>query len=119
MHLDEIKKLKLHGDILQDSATIEKYSHDASLFEVKPEIVIFPQSSEDIQKLVRYIDEVKAKDPSISITARAAGTCMSGGSLNTSIIIDTTKYMNHVKEIGNDYVVAEPGMFYRDFEKKT
>jgi len=44
---------------------------------------------------------------------------MTGGSLTTSISLVFTKYMNRVLEVGADYAVAEPGAYYRDFEKAT
>ena len=55
----------------------------------------------------------------MSLTARSAGTDMSGGPLNDSIILDFMKYFNHILEVGEDYAVTEPGVFYRDFEKET
>src|SRR6185295_2350599 len=36
-----------------------------------------------------------------------------------SVSLVFTKYMNRMLRIGEDYAEAEPGMFYRDFEKKT
>jgi FAD/FMN-containing dehydrogenase len=33
--------------------------------------------------------------------------------------MEFTPYMNALKEIGKDYAVVEPGMYYRDFEKTT
>ena len=117
---EEIKKF-FKGDVLDDEETLLRYSHDASLFEVKPQIVVFPKNKEDIKNLVNWVNENKDKYNHLSITARSAGTDMSGGPLNESIIIDFTKYMN--KLIGSDLnssepnITVEPGMFYVDFEK--
>ncbi len=55
----------------------------------------------------------------LSISVRAAGSCMSGGSLNESIIVDVTKYMNGIKRLVKDEAVVLPGTFYRDFEVET
>src|SRR5260221_529405 len=91
--------LHIEGDITTADADRVRYSHDASIFEVKPEVVIYPKNSEDIQKIVSWVKEHKSSDPKLSITARAAGTDMSGGPLNESIILDVTKYLNHVLEV--------------------
>ena len=115
---DEIKKF-FKGDVLDNNETLIEYSHDASLFEVKPKVVVFPKDTEDIQNLIKYVNENKDKDPTLSITARSAGTDMSGGPLNESIIIDFTKYMNRLISFEGDRITIEPGMFYRDFEKET
>ncbi|OGD30673.1 hypothetical protein A3A18_01765, partial [Candidatus Azambacteria bacterium RIFCSPLOWO2_01_FULL_44_84] len=55
----------------------------------------------------------------LSLTARSAGTDMSGGPLNESIIVEFNKYFNHIREVGEGYAVTEPGVFYRDFEAET
>jgi FAD/FMN-containing dehydrogenase len=44
---------------------------------------------------------------------------MSGGGLNTSIIVAFQKYFNHKPKITGNYAITEPGVFYRDFEKET
>lgn len=118
MKIDELKKI-IKGDVSVDEESLQKYSHDASLFEVKPEVVVFPKDSEDVQALVRFVIEQKISDKNISITARSAGTDMSGGPLGESIIMDTTKYLNKIISIDEEKGVVEPGCFYRDFEVET
>jgi FAD/FMN-containing dehydrogenase len=46
-------KQNFKGDIDYAEKTLDTYSHDASLFEVRPQVVMFPKDSEDIQSLVR------------------------------------------------------------------
>lgn len=115
---EEIKKF-FKGDVLDNEDVLKKYSKDASLFEVRPKLVVFPKDKEDVENLVRWVGENKEKDPTLSITVRAAGSCMSGGSLNESIVMDVTIYMNKEYGIENNEIRVEPGMFYRDFEPKT
>lgn len=115
---DAIKKI-FKGDIEITETVLKNYSHDASLFEVRPTAILYPKDSEDIQKLVSWVSSHKEIYPELSITARSAGTCMSGGSLNHSLILDFTRYMNNVIEITSEYGVVEPGCFYRDFEKES
>lgn len=122
------------GDVVIDQN--EKYARDWSLFSIMPSAVIFPRNSQDIQMIVHKVSEEKKHNPSLSITARAAGTDMTGGPLNDSLILDTTKYMSGVLEIhrhtpytqqsffGHHYDVTGnvrvlPGTYYRDFEKIT
>jgi FAD/FMN-containing dehydrogenase len=84
MNLDALKKT-FTGDIQTDAATLETYSHDASLFEVRPQVVVFPRHAQDVCTLVRWANQERAEGRSVSLTPRSAGTCMSGGSLNDSI----------------------------------
>ena len=84
----------LDGEVLDDNETLKKYSRDASLFEVWPKLVIWPKHSDDIKKVVKYVSGKRGADnkkyEDLSITVRAAGSCMSGGSLNESIIVSCT-----------------------------
>lgn len=115
----ELKKV-IRGEVDDSPEALELASRDASLFRVVPEVVIHPQDSEDVAAAVRFVAEKKEQPKShISITVRAAGTDMSGGPLNTSIILDTTKHLNRMLEIDENHAVAEPGMYFRDFDKET
>ena len=67
----------------------------------------------------------------VNLTARSAGTDMSGGPLTESVVVEFTKYFNHIKEVVEEtqdsvkgvdvsgYAVTEPGVYYRDFDKAT
>jgi FAD/FMN-containing dehydrogenase len=121
MDTNLLQKLKqvIKGDILTDDQTLTAYSHDASLFEVKPQIVVYPKDEKDVQALVKFVTQNKKNHPSLSLTARSAGTDMSGGSINESIIVAFEKYFNHTPKIQGNVATTEPGVFYRDFEKET
>lgn len=112
--LDQIKEV-IKGEVLTDEETLTKNSRDASVFEVKPQVVVAPEDAGDISELVNLV----SKNPGLSLAARAAGTDMSGGSLTDSIMVSFTQNMNHILEVGNGYAVVEPGVMYRDLEKAT
>ncbi len=107
----------LEGEVSVDEATLNEHSRDASLFYVKPELVVFPRTTKDIQELVRYTAS-HAKQ-GLSLTVRSGGTCMSGGPLNESIIVDVNKHLRAIRRVGNHEATVEPGVFYRDFEQAT
>lgn len=116
--LVELRKI-FEGDIATDSATLLEYSHDASLFEVTPQVVVFPKNQKDVESLVDFVAKNKQKYPHLSLTARSAGTDMGGGSINDSIIVVFTKYFNQTPTIHENIATSQPGVFYRDFEKET
>lgn len=111
------------GDIATDTETLTKMSRDTSIFTRTPSVVVYPKNADDVSRIVRVIREHKENGEHVSLTARSAGTCMSGGPLSTSVVAVFTKYINHVCSVGHDnqggYAVTEPGVFYRDFEKET
>jgi len=115
---DEIQKV-VQGEVQSDEATLITYSHDASLLEVKPKVVVFPKNADDVKAVVKYVTEHKAEDGSLAITARAAGTCMAGGAIGESIILDFMSHMHGVLGFTGEEVKVLPGTFYRDFETET
>jgi FAD/FMN-containing dehydrogenase len=124
---EEIQKI-FKGEVEDSPEVLKTYSKDASIFEVRPKLVLFPTDSTDVQNLVKWVSENKDKyaDPDknkdwagLSITARCAGTDMSGGAIGESLIIDFTRHMNKLISFEGDRITVQPGMFYRDFEKIT
>ncbi len=107
------------GEITDAQEDIQKASRDTSLFKRIPSLVVYPTNTKDVSALVKVVRTAKENDNSISVTARSGGTDMSGGPLTTSIVASFTKHMNHIIEVGDDYAVTEPGVYYRDFEKET
>ena len=117
--LDELKTL-IKGDVVSDNQTLSDYSHDASLFEIKPQVVVFPKDEEDVKALVKFVNDNKKKNnPTLSLTGRSAGTDMSGGSINESVIVAFGKYFNQTPVMNGNIATTQPGVFYRDFEKET
>ncbi len=116
--ISELRK-NFSGDIENDPSTLAEYSHDASLFEVKPQIVVFPKNEKDVASLVKFTESNKKNHPTLSLTARSGGTDMGGGSINDSIIVAFGRYFNHTPIIDDRMAITEPGVFYRDFEKET
>lgn len=116
----DLRNAGFEGDIALDAATRDLYSHDASMFELMPEVVVSPKHSRDVQALIGWVNNVKEKqNRHISITARAAGTDMGGGAITESVLMDMTKYFNNIGPVTKTSAQVEPGVYYRDFEKAT
>ena len=122
-----IQKIKiLNIEYSNKKVVLDKFSKDASIFTISPRVVFFPKSKDEIINIFNFVQEWN-NDPFIkdnnklSISNFGAGTDMSGGPLGDSVIISHTKYLNKIIEWGEDkdgdYVVLEPGVFYRDYEK--
>ncbi len=145
MLTDDLKKL-IKGDVSVDETELQKYGHDYSIFSIKPQAVVEPKSADDVEALVKWAASTNKKGAHVSLTARAAGTDMSGGPLNDGVIVSFTKYLNKIKEIksplsgtkredkkhsnilqnvrmfdsglADGYAVVEPGVYFRDLEKE-
>ncbi len=114
----ELAKL-IKGEVDDSAETKEAFSHDASMFEMAPELVVAPKDSKDVQELVKYVSENKKKHKDLSLTVRSGGTDMSGGAINDSIILDFAKHFNKIHKVSKKSASAQPGVFYRDFEAET
>jgi FAD/FMN-containing dehydrogenase len=117
-HAEDITRV-ISGEVESSPETLTEYSHDASLFEVMPEAIAYPKDSADVMALVRYVNEHKTDGSNLSLTARSAGTDMSGGAVNDSIIVDFNRHFTSILEVTPTTAHTQPGVFYRDFEKAT
>lgn len=115
----KLVKAGFKGELDDSAAAKEFYSHDASLFEIKPELIACPKDALDVETLVKFVADNKKSHPHLSLTARSAGTDMAGGAINDSIIVDFNKHFTETSEVTRTHARTQPGVFYRDFEKRT
>ena len=116
-----IKKLRevLAGDVSVSEDDLGYYSTDGGVFELSPTAIVFPKDTNDVSALVKTVDAIHQNgNDRISLTARGNGTDQGGGPINTGIIIDFMKYMNQILEIGDDYVIVQPGCLYGRLQKE-
>lgn len=115
----KLKQAGFSGETDTSPETRDFYSHDASMFELTPQAVVMPKDSQDVQQLVKMVAVAKKSQPGLSLTARSAGTDMSGGAINDSIIVDFNKHFRKVQKVTATTAHVQPGVFYRDFEPHT
>ena len=88
------------------------YEYDGSVDKARPEMVIFPRSTEDVVAIVKITNEYN-----IPIVGRGAGTGLSGGSIprHGGVIIGFAR-MNRVLELDleNERAVVQPGVVNLD-----
>lgn len=93
------------GEVLLDEWSRQVYSVDASHYEIAPAAVVCPADAQDVREVLRL-----AHSKGVPVTARGAGTGLLGQSLSDGgLVLDFTKHMNRVIEVGGDYVIVEPG----------
>lgn len=107
------------GDIETDIKDRENYAHDASMFELMPQVVLAPKTANDIGLVVQTANNYKNKLPNLSITVRSAGTDMGGGAIGDSIVLDVRRHLNQMYTVSKTEAHTQPGVYYRDFEKTT
>lgn len=113
---EQLRALNL-GEVSDDEASLDAASRDASLFEVRPRVIVAPRNVGDLAKIIRFVSD--HPDEKLSLTPRSGATDMTGGPLTESIVVDVAKHFNQIKEVGDGFAITQPGVFYRDFEKAT
>jgi glycolate oxidase len=88
------------------------YEYDGSVDKARPELVVFPRSTEDVVSIVRITREYD-----VPIVGRGAGTGLSGGAIPRAggVLIGFAR-MNRILEIDleNERVVLQPGVVNLD-----
>jgi FAD/FMN-containing dehydrogenase len=111
--LDELKTI-LKGEVLTDKSVLNKYSHDASIYELAPSAVLSPMDSKDIENLVSFINAHRHIYPSLSITPRGAGTDMSGGAISDSLLINMADHFTKIHSASSNLLHTQAGASIRD-----
>lgn len=86
------------GNVFDTPDILEKYSTDQSVLKIKPKFVAFPESTDDVRKLMRFFDQLATKDIKVSLTVRGSGLDETGADLTNDVVISTEK-LNRLLEI--------------------
>ena len=86
------------GNVFDDPEILDAYSMDQSALKVRPKFVAFPESTEDIRKLMRFFNQIATKDIPVSVTPRGSGTNDGGADLSSGLVISMNK-LNRLLEI--------------------
>ncbi len=94
------------GEVLDDSYSLGMYATDASIYQVKPVVVVIPLDEEDVRQALSLANHYK-----VSILPRGGGTSLAGQSIGKSMILDFSKHINKIIEINaaEKWVRVQPG----------
>ncbi len=98
---------RVEGEVLSDRLHRSLYATDASIYQIVPDAVVLPRSAEDVAAAVQAC----AKH-GVPITARGAGTGLTGGAVNRGVILDCSRHLNRVLGIDVERRAArvQPGV---------
>jgi len=112
--INRLKDIVGHNHVLHSDMDLTLYGYDASLEKGKPDVVVLPNSTEEVSKVVRLAHEEK-----IPIIGRGSGTNLSGGTIPVKggIVVHFSR-MNRVLEVDipNRTVTVEPGVITLDLQ---
>ena len=92
--LDILKQQNFKGDIEWRFSERLMLATDNSIYEMLPDACLYPKENADVAMVMRLLAEEKFQD--IKLSARGGGTGTNGQSLNTGIILDTSRYLTKI-----------------------
>lgn len=106
--VDEIKKIVGEGDVRTSLEERRCYSYDARLDGEIPDLIVFPQSAEEVSKIL-----VLANIHGFPVIPRGQGSGLTGGSVPVQggVVLSMMK-MNRILQIDTENLIAvvEPGV---------
>ncbi|HEV7344452.1 MAG TPA: FAD-binding and (Fe-S)-binding domain-containing protein [Devosia sp.] len=96
----------LEGEVRFSAGDRALYATDASNYRQVPAGIVVPRSLEDVRRTI-----AKCAENRVPITSRGGGTSLVGQSINTGVVIDFSKYLNHILALDPETRTAsvEPG----------
>jgi len=88
----------LSGNVFDKDAILESYATDRSPLKIKPRFVALPESTADVRKLVRFVNQLAEKKYDLPISVRGAGLSKTGADLSSGLVLSMEK-MDRVREL--------------------
>ncbi len=106
----------IEGEVRFDRGSIALYATDSSNFRQVPVGVVIPRTLDDVVITHQFCSRYKAP-----IVNRGGGTSLSGETVNFAVVIDHSKYLNHIGEtdVNRRMVTVENGAINEQVNKKT
>jgi FAD/FMN-containing dehydrogenase len=101
----------LLGEVNSSKALRKRFSTDASVLTIAPEIVAFPRVTNDIRKIARFSWQLAEKGHVLPITVRGFGGDTTGAAIGKGVLINTTAYLNTIIQLATKdrLVHLQPG----------
>ncbi|MDF7667566.1 FAD-binding and (Fe-S)-binding domain-containing protein [Orbaceae bacterium ESL0727] len=109
-YLASLKQAGFTGDIGHDYATRLSMATDNSIYQLLPQAVLFPRNRHDVQLIAHVANQIDFT--ALTFTPRGGGTGTNGQSLTDGIVVDLSRYMNHILDLNlsEGWVKVEAGV---------
>ncbi|MCQ4333487.1 FAD-binding protein [Natronomonas sp. F2-12] len=96
------------GDVRFDSYSRSMYATDASIYEMTPIGVVFPESTDDVAATISFCAE-----RGVPVLPRGGGTSLAGQTVNEAVVLDFTRHMDDLVGVDPDAgtATAQPGIY--------
>jgi FAD/FMN-containing dehydrogenase len=104
------------GEITADSAARDYFATDGSVFTIKPQVVIYPKTENDVVLAVKYLEAKAKAGEKINLTARGKGTDQGGGALGDGAVLVLPAHLKRFVRMSKGTITVEPGMIYAQLQ---
>jgi FAD/FMN-containing dehydrogenase/Fe-S oxidoreductase len=113
--LERRLKAELTGEVRFDRFTRGRYATDASHYQMMPLGVVTPRTVAEAERAIAVARSEKA-----TVLARGGGTSQSGQTVNHSLVIDCSKYLNRILDldVAGRRCAVEPGIVLDDLNRQ-
>src|SRR6516225_5767658 len=113
--LKERLSRELTGEVFFDAFNRGRYATDASFYQIMPEAVVVPRSTDEALRALAI-----ARDTGRKVTPRGGGTSQCGQTINDGVVIDFSKHLNRLisLDVDNKTCVVEPGIVLDDLNRQ-
>lgn len=114
--LEEMLRADIEGEVRFDDGSRALYATDGSNYRMVPIGVVVPKTIEDVVRTV-----ARCRKSGAPLLSRGCGTSLAGQSCNVAVVIDFSKYLNHVLGIDTEKKLARvmPGTILDDLRKQA
>lgn len=88
----------LIGNVFERSEIVEKYALDRSIVSITPKMVVVPETTGDVRRIVRFVNQLAVKNMNLSLAVRGSGLDKTGADLGKDIVV-SMEHLNHIQEI--------------------
>lgn len=88
----------LTGNVFDREEILRKYSTDRSILKIMPQMVVLPESTNDVRRVVKFTNQLATKGVKLGIYTRGSGLDATGADLGKDIVLSMEK-LNKVQEI--------------------
>lgn len=109
----------ISGEVLVSERVREHFSTDASILTIKPSLVVYPRTTNDVRKVARFSWQLAERGHIMPITARGNGTDLTGAAIGKGVVISLPTHLNKILELDTKQrlVRVQPGVNFKSLQE--
>ena len=88
----------LSGDVVASAEARRQFSTDGSVLSLTPNLIVHPRVADDVRKIARFTWRLAERGQVLPLTARGAGTDVTGGAIGRGTILSFPAHMAQIME---------------------